>query len=96
MNVGYIIEREVNKMKRVKEYEREYRTNNVKEAIKRFFEAYSDVDYWKEQFEYMFENGQEFCCDNFMANGEENKDWSYALHLDVDEKYVDICVIERA
>lgn len=83
-------------MERVKEYEKEYRTNNVKGAIKRFFEEYTDVDYWKEQFEYMLENGQDFCCDNLMANGEENKDWCYALHLDVDGKYVYICVIERA
>lgn len=83
-------------MKRVIEYEKEYRTNNVMSAINRFFKLHSDVDYWKEQFEYMFENGQHFTCDNLMANGEKNDDWCYALHLDINEKYVYICVIERA
>ena len=84
------------KMKRVLEYDKEYRTNNVKNAINRFFNTHSDVDYWKEQFFYMYENGQSFCCDNLMANGDKNDDWCYALHLDVDEKFVYMAVIERA
>lgn len=82
-------------MRRVKEYEKEYKTNNVLGAINRFFEKYQDVDYWKDTFEYMLENGENFFCDNLMADGEVNKDWRYALHLVVDEKYVYICVIER-
>lgn len=82
-------------MKRIKEYEKEYHTNNVKGAINRFFKKYQDVDYWKETLEYMFENGDEFFCDILTADGGINKNWSYALHLVVDEKYVYICVIER-
>lgn len=84
-------------MKRIVEAEMEVRTNSVKRAINKFFVKFADLDYWEEQFEYMYENGQDFCCDNLFANGEKkNEDWCYALHLDVDENFVYMCVIERA
>jgi len=65
-------------------------------AIDKFFKTHSELDYWKETFEYMLENGVDFFCDNEFADGTPNPDWTYALHLDVDEDFTYIAVIERA
>lgn len=83
------------------EAEMETTAAKVKTALDRFFKKYPELDYWGEQFEYMYENHQDFCCDNLMANGEKNPNWCYALHLNVNEHFYDnkfdfyICVIER-
>lgn len=51
---------------------------------------------WKETFEYMYENNQDFFCDNVWADGTKNNDWTYALHLDDNGGSYYLCVIERA
>lgn len=82
-------------MKRVIEVEMESR-GTAKQVIAKFFKRHPELDYWKEQFEYMAENNKDFECDNLYADGTKNPDWIYALHLDVNEDSVYICVIERA
>ena len=83
-------------MKKVLEVEKEYNSNATK-AINRFFKKYPELDYWKEQFEWMAENDVDFFCDNVMNDGSKNKDWCYALHLDqFDGTHTYICIIERA
>lgn len=66
-------------------------------ALNRFFKKYPEVDEcWRETFEWMFETGTDFFCDNLMADGTKNKDWRYALHLDVYEDHYYIGIVERA
>lgn len=83
-------------MKRVIEVEMTTKTKKVATAINKFFKKYPELDYWKEVFEYMAENNKDFECDNLFADGTDNKDWTYALHLDINEDNVYMCVIERA
>ena len=68
-------------MKKTLEVYKEY-NSNAKKAINRFFKKYPELDYWKEQFEWMEETGTEFFSDNRMNDGTRNPYWSYALHLD--------------
>lgn len=64
-------------------------------ALNRFFKKYPELDYWKETFEWMFEDNVDFFCDNRYADGTKNYDWS-ALHLDCfDSGHYYIAVIER-
>ena len=44
----------------------------------------------------MGDNNIDFLSDNSLADGQDNKEWAYALHLDCDENYYYIAVIERA
>ena len=83
-------------MKRIIEAEMEIRVNNFEIALNRFFKKFPEIDYWREEFEDMYENDKDFECDNMLANGEKNNDWSYALHLDCNEDSYYMCVIERA
>lgn len=65
-------------------------------ALNRFFKKHPELDYWKETFEWMFEEGVDFFSDNLYADGTKNYDWSYALHLDVfDSGHYYMAVIER-
>lgn len=83
-------------MTKTVEIEKEYNSNATK-AINRFFKKYPELDYWKETFEWMAETNTDFFCDNVMADGTKNHDWSYALHLDQYEgDHTYICIIERA
>lgn len=88
-------------MKRIVEAEMETSAVRLSTALNRFFKKYPELDYWREQLEYMAENGYDFCCDDHFASGRENPDWCYALHLDVNELVFDnkksfyICIIER-
>ena len=83
-------------MKRTIEAEMEIRVKNFETALNRFFKKFPKIDYWREEFEYMYENDKDFECDNMFANGEKNNDWTYALHLDCNEDSYYMCVIERA
>ena len=83
-------------MKRTVEIEMTSKTNNVEKAINKFFSKHPEIEYWKETFEYMAENNEDFFCDNTMADGAKNNEWAYALHLDINENSVYMCVIERA
>ena len=81
-------------MKRIIEVEHEYK-RSPKKAIAMFFARHPELAYWREEFEYMAENEIDFECDNLYADGKINDDWTYALHLDINEDSVYICVIER-
>lgn len=83
-------------MKRVIEAEMETTCNKFTTALNRFLKKYPELEYWKETFEYMSENGENFFCDNYFASGEYNKDWAYALHLNINGDCYYMCVIERA
>lgn len=88
-------------MKRVIEAEFETTAKKFETALNRFFKKYPELDYWKEQFEYMYEHNIDFTCDNIFADGTTNENWSWALHLVIndlvmnDDSYY-FCVIERA
>ena len=84
-------------MTRVIEAEKEYKATPEK-AIEKFFKKFPALEYWKETFEYILENGESFFSDYYFdtANRVRNPDWAYALHLDINEDYTYICVIERA
>lgn len=84
-------------MKRVVNIDSEYKCN-AKKAIEKFFKKYPEyAEEWKENFEYMAENGVSHFCDNLMADGTENKDWCYSLWLENDwDGYTYIALIQRA
>lgn len=65
-------------------------------ALNRFMKKYTGHEEWIETYEWMYENGVDFFCDNVFAGGTENKDWCYALHLDVNEDSFYFGLIERA
>lgn len=83
-------------MKRTVNVDKEYRRFHGQKAIDQFFKVYPELGYWKETFEWMLETGTDFFCDNKFADGTPNKDWAYALHLDDDDNFTYICIIERA
>ena len=83
-------------MKRVIEVEFETRCKSAKTAIERFFKKFPNLEYWKETFEYMSENNIDFFCDNKLADGTKNEEWTYALHFDSSEDFHYLCIIERA
>lgn len=82
-------------MTRTVEIEMTLKTNNVEKAINKFFSKHPDIEYWRETFEYMSDKNEDFFCDNIFADGSNNSDWTYALHLDTNENSVYMCVIER-
>ncbi len=89
-------------MKRVVEVEFETTVAKIETAFNRFFKKYPELEYWRESFEWLAENNKDFECNNLMADGTKNNEWTYALHLDINEHIksnkidVYMCVIERA
>lgn len=83
-------------MKKIVDVDMECRCKKLSTALNRFFKKYPNLIEWHETLEWMGENNQDFLCDDTMADGTKNKDWCYALHLDIEEDYFYICVIERA
>lgn len=83
-------------MKRILEIEKEYTRFKGIKAINYFFNTHPELEYWREQFEWMLENGVSSFSDNIMNDGTKNKNWSYALQFDNEENYSYICIIERA
>ena len=82
-------------MKKITDIDAIYRCNG-KKAIEKFFKRYPEhEETWRETFEYMLESGEQFFSDNKGVNGEDIE-WSYALHLEVEEDYTYIALIERA
>lgn len=66
-------------------------------ALRRFMKKYPGHEEWEETFQWMYENGVDFFCDNTFADGTKNRDWCYALHLDVyDSGHYYMALIERA
>lgn len=83
-------------MKRIIDVDMECRCKKLSTALDRFFKKNPALNYWRETFEYMAENNLDFFSDNTMADGTKNNDWCYALHLDIEENYFYMAVIERA
>lgn len=82
-------------MKRVLEAEMEIKAKKDKTAINRFFKKYPEIDYWKETFENMANNGEDHFIDDTDSMG--NKiEWSYSLWFERNDDYVYMAVIERA
>lgn len=83
-------------LKRTLEIEKEYTRFHGKKAINHFFNTHKELDFWKEQFEWMFENNIDFFSDDTMNDGSKNNNWSYALHFDDNDDITYICIIERS
>lgn len=83
-------------MKRIVDIDVEYRRFHGMKAIDHFFKMHPELGYWKEQFEWMYETGTDFFCDNRYADGTTNSNWCYALHFDDTSEFTYICIIERA
>ena len=81
-------------MKRTVNIDKEYRCSAEK-AIEKFFKAHPELDYWREQFEWMNEANVNHDINDTAGNGEK-MEWTYSLWLDKDENYTYIAVIERA
>lgn len=82
-------------MQRTVDIDMEVNTKNINTALNRFFKKYPSLNYWIETFEYMYENNQDYFSDNKLADGTNNINWCYALHLDINENSIYIAVIER-
>ena len=82
-------------MKRIVDVDMEIACKNFSTALNRFFKKYPELDYWRDSFKYMLENNEYHFSDEIMADGTYNKNWSYALNLDVEVNYFYIGVIER-
>ena len=85
-------------MTRTIEAEMTVRTNSVQKAIDKFFCKHPELNYWKELFEYMAENNVDHESDEWFdkANRVRNTEWTWSLHLDIEDGCIDLCVIERA
>lgn len=77
-------------MKRTFSKDAEY-VGSAAHAIKLFCKRYPEARDFEEVFEWMGKTGHDFFCDNRFADGAENKDWCYALHLD----FIDGCGITK-
>lgn len=83
-------------MERIINVDMEIKCKKVKTAFDRFFKKYPTLNYWRETFEWMADNNSDFESDTVMNDGTRNKDWYWALHLDIEENYIYMAVIERA
>lgn len=82
-------------MKRTVDVDMEIRCKKFKTALDRFFNKNESLSYWRETFEWMYENGKDLFTDNIDAMGNKIQ-WSYALHLDCEDGFFYMAVIERA
>lgn len=83
-------------MKRITDIDGTYDCKKFSTALRRFMKKYPAHEEWKETFQWMYESGTDFFCDNMFADGTKNPDWCYALHLDVNEDNFYLALIERA
>ncbi len=83
-------------MKRIIDIDMTCNCKKVSTALNRFFKKYPNLNYWRELLEYMAANNIDFESDKKMADGSYNNKWCWALHLDIEENYIYIAVIERA
>lgn len=83
-------------MKRIIEAELETNCKSAGTAINRFMAKHPELDYWREELQWMADNGKDYEDDRRMADGSTNNDWAFALHFDFDGDRAYIAVIERA
>lgn len=82
-------------MKRVVDIDRVY-VGSAQDAVRKFFRRFPQFSYWKEEFEYMADNCVEHTCDNVMADGSYNPNWSYSLWLEECNNLTYIALVMRA
>lgn len=70
-------------------------TSNITTALNRFFKKNEELESWRGELEWMAENNVDFLCSNEYNDGTRNKDWTFALHLDIEADYIYIGIIER-
>ena len=83
-------------MKRIVDVDMTIKCKKLSTALNRFFKKYPELNYWRESFEYMAEHNEDFESNNIYNDGSRNNDWTYALHLDIEDSCFYIAVIERA
>lgn len=83
-------------MKRIVDVDMKINCKKLTTALNRFFKKYPELNYWREEFEWMAENNEDFESNNIFNDGSKNYEWTYALHLDMEDSYFYIAVIERA
>ncbi len=64
-------------------------------ALRRFLKKYPELDYWKEMFEWMYENDVDYESNSLMSDNTYNPNWTYTLRLDAEDHCFYFCVIER-
>ena len=82
-------------MKKTLNVDAEYRRFKGMKAVESFCRKHNREE-WIETFEWMHENGIQFFSDTMLANGEYNKNWGYALHLEEEKNFTYIAIIERS
>lgn len=82
-------------MKRTIEIEFETRCKKDSTAIKRFFKAHPEMTEWQEVVEWMLANSIQFYCNDTLADGSRCDDWTYAIHVDVNDDCYYFCIIIR-
>lgn len=83
-------------MKRIIDVDSEIKGKCFDTALSKFFRKYPDLkNDWRETFEYMHRNNEDFECDDKMNDGSRNFNWSFALHLDEYEDHFYFAVIVR-
>lgn len=85
----------MNGMERIIDVDMECRCKKLSTALDKFFKKHPTLNYWRETFESMAENKEDFLSDGTMADGTKNIFWSFALHLDIEDDYIYIAIIER-
>lgn len=84
-------------MTRIIDVDMECRCKKVNTALNKFFKKYPNLEYWRETFEYMAENGIDHLSDVKQSDGSEDWDnWCWAINLDIEEDWIYIGIIERA
>lgn len=86
----------IRNMTRTVDVDMECRCKKLSTALNKFFKKYPSLNYWRETLESMAENKEDFLSDTTMADGTKNNFWRWALHLDIEDNYYYIAVIERA
>ena len=81
-------------MKRTIDIDKTYKCN-AKKAIEKFFAKHTELEYWKESFEYMERENVENFNDRRMSDGTYNKDWCYSLWLIEEDCCTYIAIVER-
>ena len=82
-------------MKRIVDVDMTIRCKKFSTALNRFFKKYPELYYWREVLEYMAEHHEDFESNNIFNDGTKNNDWTFAIHLDMEDSYYYIAVIER-
>jgi hypothetical protein len=79
-------------MERVVNVDMTINTAKAETALNKFFKKYADLAYWREQLEYMLDNGIESESNIDIGTSE----WTWAVHAQQDDHWFYFAIIERA